>query len=363
MGRWKVGSLTAAIGCIALGVIITLEQYDKLTYGALAFLWPALLIIFGLEMLGRLVFRSNTKSRVSGWAILLIVLLIGASAGQSLLSGGSLGVLLGKMKLVPVSGSQEVASEIKAVKISIPSGKVKVNGVTGNSLNYEGSLLVAGGSQSEAESTMKEQWKVTTEGDTLILSLDVENDWLAGFQFGFTTNNPYLNVSLPQDLAVEIDTSDGSIDASELESGLIAETSNGTMNLHDIAGTLKAHTSNGSLAAKNIDGQVELASSNGAITLDDIEGSVSAKSSNGKITVHSQITDNWKCTTSNGKVIIGLPAGTDARISAETSNGSLEGNVPWDHDGDNRGTAVLGSGTHLMELSTSNGSVTVDAAQ
>ncbi|WP_410513965.1 DUF4097 family beta strand repeat-containing protein [Paenibacillus sp. BR2-3] len=363
MGRWKVGSLTAAIGCIALGVIIALAQYDKVTYAALGYLWPALLIVFGVEMLGRLVFRSDVKSRVSGWAIVLILLITAASAGQSLLSGGSLSSLLGNMKLAPLSGTQEVKSDIKAVKISIPNGKVKINGVSGSSLDYEGSLLVPGSTQSEAESALEKKWKVTTEGDTLVMTLDVETNWLSSLQFGFYSESPHLNVSVPQDLAVEIDTSDGSIEALELQSGLTAETSNGTMDLHDIAGGVKAHSSNGTLTAKNIQGGVELVSSNGAITLDNIDGSLSAKSSNGKITINSAITGNWKCTSSNGKVILGLPAGTDARVTADTSNGSLNGNVPWERDGDNHGTAVLGEGTHTVDVSTSNGSVTVNVAE
>ncbi|MDQ0195118.1 DUF4097 family beta strand repeat-containing protein [Paenibacillus wynnii] len=363
MGRWKIGSLTAAIGCIALGVIIGLVQYGELTYAALGYLWPVLLIALGLEMLGRLMIRSEVKSRVSGWAILLIILLIGASAGQSALSGGSFNTLFGNMKLTPLNGAIEVKSEIKAVKISIPNGKVKINGVTGSLLDYEGSLLVPGDSESEALSALEKKWLVTTEGDTLVLKLDEKTEWFNLIQFGFNSKNPYLNVNIPQNLAVEIDTSDGSIEAMELESGLIAETSNGTMDLHDIVGDVQAHSSNGSLTAKNIQGKVELVSSNGAISLDHIEGSLTAKSSNGKIMINSDITGDWKCTSSNGKIQLDLPSGVNATITGDTSNGSLKGNVPWDRDGDNHGTAALGDGSHKVDLSTSNGSVTVDVME
>ena len=363
MGRWKIGSLTAAIGCIALGVIIGLVQYGELTYAALGYLWPALLIALGLEMLVRLLIRSEVKSRVSGWAVFLIILLMAASGGQSLLSGGTLGSLFNNMKLAPVKGTVEVESAIKAVRIDIPDGKVKVNGVSGSTLDYEGSLLVPGKSESDALSAMKQKWKVTTEGDTLVLKLNEESNWLSGIHIGFYSNNAYLNVSIPQNLVVEIDTSDGSIEAVELQAGLTANTSNGTMDLHDIAGDVKAHSSNGSLTVKNIQGKAELVSSNGGITLDHIEGAITAKSSNGKITVNSDIKGDWKCTSSNGKVHITVPSGVNARITADTSNGSLKGNVEWERDGDNHGTATLGDGSHLVTLSTSNGSVTVDMLQ
>lgn len=142
MGRWKIGSFTAAIGCIALGVIIVMAQYNMISYEVLGYLWPALLILFGLEMLLRLFIKSDAKSRVSGWAILLIILLVGASSAQSVMAGGSLSSLIGNTHLTPLSGNVEVKDNITTLKIVLPSGKVKVEGIDGSSLDYEGSLLL-----------------------------------------------------------------------------------------------------------------------------------------------------------------------------------------------------------------------------
>lgn len=365
MGRWKIGSFTAAIGCIALGAIIGLAQYDVVTYAALGYLWPALLILFGLEMLVRLFIKSDVKNRVSGWAILLIILLVGASGAQSQLSGGAIGDLFGNSHLVPVSGTVEMKENIKTLKISLPSGKVKIEGKDENALNYEGSLLLTGSSQSDAESSLKSRWKVTTEGDTLILKLEEDSNWFNNIQFGFNNKSPYLNVNVPKNLAVVVETSNGSVEAWNLQSGIETESSNGAINIHDIVGGVEAHTSNGSMTLKNIQGGVDLDSSNGAITLDNIDGELSAKSSNGKITVNSAVTGDWDCTSSNGKIVLNVPKATDAKITADTSNGSLKGNVSWDrkNDDDDHGTAALGDGKYTVELSTSNGSVTVDAAE
>lgn len=363
MGRWKIGSFTAAIGCIALGVIIVMAQYNMISYEILGYLWPALLILFGLEMLLRLFIKSDVKGRVSGWAILLIILLVGASSAQAVMAGGSLSSLIGNTHLTPLSGNVEVKDNITTLKIVLPSGKVKVEGIDGSSLEYEGSLLLPGKSQSEAESALEKKWKVKTEGDTLIMELDTDHNWFSNIQFGFNTKSPYLNVSVPSSLAIEVDTSDGSIEAWDLKSGLLVDTSNGVINIHDVAGGVEAHTSNGSLTVQNIQGGAQLKSSNGAIILDNIDGALTAKSSNGKITINSAVTGKWKCSSSNGKITVGLPTVSDAKITADTSNGSLKGNVPWDLDGDSFGTAILGKGTYTVDLSTSNGSVTVDTAE
>lgn len=362
MGRWKIGSFTAAIGCIVLGVIVVLAQYDVISYDVLGYLWPALLILFGLEMLLRLFIKSDTKTRTSGWAIVLIIVLVGASGAQNVLAGGSLSSILGNTTLAPLSGTVEVQQDIKKVKIDLPGGKIKLEGVDGSTLEYEGKLELPGNTDEEAASALERKWKITTEGDTLVMELEGESNWLSNIQFGFNFKDPYLNVSLPRNLAVEVETSDGSIEAANLTGGVDVDTSNGTMDIHDVSGGVEAHTSNGTVTVQNIKGNVDLVSSNGALTLNNIDGELSAKSSNGKITIHSAVTGEWELKSSNGKIMASLPAVTDATIKADTSNGSLKGNVKWDGDEDH-GTAVLGSGTHEVTLSTSNGSITVDTAQ
>ncbi|BCG57957.1 DUF4097 family beta strand repeat-containing protein [Paenibacillus sp. URB8-2] len=363
MGRWKIGSLTAALGCIALGVIIALIQYGKLTYEAIGYLWPALLILLGLEMLMRLLHRSETKTRTSGGAIVLIVLLGLVSAGQSVLPGGSLDSLLGKAHLSTVNGTVQTGTNIKKVIISIPNGRVKLNGIEGSALTYEGKLLSPGSSQSESEQAMKNNWKVRTDGDTVVLEMTAEKSLFSGIYFGFSGNSPYLNVSLPAALAVKIDTSDGSLDVSDLEGGIEADTSNGRIEMRGIKGGVKASTSNGSLNLQSVEGGAHITSSNGSITLENIAGQVYAKSSNGKIVIKSPITGNWDCASSNGSISLTLPQATDATIAADTSNGSMKGSVNWQEKNGGHGSAVLGGGNHTVKLSTTNGSVTADIAE
>ncbi|AIQ45582.1 hypothetical protein R70723_06470 [Paenibacillus sp. FSL R7-0273] len=363
MGRWKIGSFSAALGCIAVGVLIVLAQYNVISYDALGYLWPALLILFGLEMLIRLFIRSDVKTRVSGWGILLVIVLVLASGGQTVLAGGTLGGIFGRTQLVPLNGAIEVQSKIERVKIELPSGKVMIQGTDGNTLDYEGKLELPGKNESEAANAMEKKWKVTEEGDTLVLKLDLETNWLSNIHFGVYTKEPYLNISLPQNLAVEVETSDGAIEAGNLAGGLEVDTSNGTLDIHDITGGVDARTSNGTIAVQNVQGETELSSSNGAITLTNIDGTVSADSSNGRITVNSAVTGDWDLDSSNGKITVSLPAATNAEIKAETSNGGLKGNIAWDRDDDNQGRAVLGEGTHEVSLSTSNGTITVDTAE
>ncbi|WP_162551221.1 DUF4097 family beta strand repeat-containing protein [Paenibacillus tepidiphilus] len=365
MGRWKVGSFTAALGCIAVGVLVVLAQFDYVSYDLLGYLWPGLLILFGVEMLLRLLIKSETRTRVSAWAIILIIVLVLASGGQTLLAGGSLAGILGNSHLVPVQGTVDNLNGIQTVKIDLPNGKVKVTGGDGNTLDYEGKLELTGDSEEEAAGRLAHEWRVVAEGDTLTMEQEGDNNWLSNIHFGITTKSPYLEITLPRNLAVEIETSDGTIEAWNLDSGLKADTSNGKLDIHDIAGGVEAHTSNGTMTVQNVQGEVDIRSSNGVIEVDNIDGPLAAKSSNGRITVNSAVTGSWKLSTSNGKITVSLPAVADAKIEAGTSNGSLKGNIGWSYNGDGKddGTATLGDGTHEVKLSTSNGSITVDTAE
>lgn len=363
MGRWKIGSLTAALGCIALGVILALAQVGVLTYEVLGYLWPALLIMLGLEMLLRLLGRSETKSRTSGWAIVLIVVLGCVSAGQSVLAGGTFGSLLGRSHLAAIEGEVPIKDTVKKVIISIPGGKVTVNGNDGGVLKYDGSLMALGKTKEESQQTLNKNWRATEVGDTVTLELPSESNWLSNITIGLNFSSPYLNVSLPSNLEVTIHTSDGALNVSDLQAGVKADTSNGRIEMKDIQGGVEAGSSNGAILLQQVDGGASVTSSNGAITLEDVGGKVHAKSSNGKIVIHSGISGDWDCKSSNGAVMVTVPKNSDARIIADTSNGSMKGSVDWQKEGDDHGTATIGGGTHTVKLNTSNGSVTADVEE
>lgn len=360
MARWKIGSLTAAVGCIVLGVMIALISYGYLTYDAIGYLWPCLLIALGLEMLARLFFRSERKAGVSGLAVLLILVLAGASAAQSVYAGGSLDQLLGKSRLVPVAGELQTEGASKVV-IALPDGRVKLDGVDGEVLTYEGELKVSGEDDAAALQRLQGEWRAEVSGNEIILKLDRKSiGWLDGISFGTSGTRPYLNVKVPRGLAVELRTSNGSVEAAGLVGSTDIRTSNGRLDFRAIGGELKAHSSNGSITASGVTGKAELSSSNGSMELAEMGGELSASSSNGAIRVESAVGGDWRLETSNGKIEIDLLFPSDVSITATTSSGSLKGDVDWEKNGDHKGTARVGDDVYDLGLTTSNGSITVN---
>jgi hypothetical protein len=170
-------------------------------------------------------------------------------------------------------------------------------------------------------------------------------------------------------------------------------TSNGPILLRDIAGqtaSLRAilRTSNASIRAANVQEAVDARTSNGPVDLDNVEGQATAATSNGRITIRldhpaatplrattsngpieitlrSEPKDNIRAETSNGSITLNLPASTGALLRADTSNAEvstdfeLRNHFQATNHPENHFHGTFGNGGSAIELSTSNGRISV----
>lgn len=126
---------------------------------------------------------------------------------------------------------------------------------------------------------------------------------------------------------------------------------------------LTLESSNGSLDLSNVNGRVRAESSNGSVRLTDMAGDVRVSTSNGSLNVILGGT-TWEgagleAITSNGSVRAEIPANYNARLVAGTSNGSLSIDMPVTVQGriSPRLETTLGKGGATIRLQSSNGSV------
>jgi len=133
--------------------------------------------------------------------------------------------------------------------------------------------------------------------------------------------------------------------------------------------TLK--TSNGSIHIADVRGQIHFESSNGSVHLARLAGDVTGATVNGS--VHVELAGSYydgrqmDLTTSNGSVTISAPATYSAHVKAETGNGSIRSDYPMtvqgriDTESHNRDFNI-GSGGALIHIATSNGSIRLERA-
>lgn len=166
---------------------------------------------------------------------------------------------------------------------------------------------------------------------------------------------------------VELDrivSSNGHVEARDLEGSARIRTSNGAVRVNNSKGPLDIETSNGGIDVNDHAGAVTGRTSNGHIRVDlsnpEQGKAVRLESSNGGITLkmRSLNGNNIRMSTSNARIDLTLPENANAQLRASTSNGSFHTDLPVQGNiTKNHADGKIGSGGPYVELSTSNGSI------
>jgi len=157
---------------------------------------------------------------------------------------------------------------------------------------------------------------------------------------------------------VELRTSNGGVDVLKVKGGAVMRSTNGRIAGEDIGGKVLAETTNGGIELTKVSGDVEALTSNGRVTISDVGGDIRCRTSNGRIEL-SNVVASADAVTSNGSVICRVPKDVSAKVSAMTSNGKARCDFPLAirHG---RFSGKLGDGEHTIELETSNGNVALE---
>lgn len=126
-------------------------------------------------------------------------------------------------------------------------------------------------------------------------------------------------------------------------------------------------TVNGGVRISGVDGEVVASTVNGSLEIHDLSSDVALETVNGRIEADFARLDDQqfvRMDTVNGSIRISLPADANARVSAETVNGSIRGDdfdlqaekgfVGRSMDGD------IGNGSARVKLDTVNGTIRID---
>jgi hypothetical protein len=224
----------------------------------------------------------------------------------------------------------EQACEVRTATFPLVNGHINVNSMNGGievigqdrqDIALEARVSVRAGSQSEAESILKEI-TIDTGG-----TVEAHGPHLSGMH----------NWSVGYKLLVP----------------------------HQLAG--KFHTMNGGLALTSIHGDIQGETTNGGLHIENLGGNVNVTTTNGGIKANLD-GNTWQgsgltASTTNGGVSVKLPSNYSAHLVANTTNGGTALNVPnANQDGVHRHSidTNLGSGGPTISFETTNGGVSID---
>ena len=159
-------------------------------------------------------------------------------------------------------------------------------------------------------------------------------------------------------------SSNGGIHVLDLRGDLEAETSNGSIELEGVEGDIRAHSTNGHIRAGRVNGSLDASTSNAGVTAEisraDKPVRISTSNNGVEVTLPPHYSDSVHIETRNAPITLRMAEGTNARLSARTSNSSIDTDYEVRAQGElgrNHLEGVLGNGGPLMELETSNAGI------
>lgn len=215
------------------------------------------------------------------------------------------------------------ATDLNAVEVLSRNGSIKLVGSDSDQVTVTAKYRAEAGSQQAADEKLaKMQTVYSTDNGRLQVKAEFGVSSISNMQITY-------ELTVPRDLLVRVDTSNGGITADGL------------------AGRLELATSNGGIDVVADGGPQEL----------------QATSSNGNITVSGNPSGGYyNLRTSNGSVEVTLPASLGIELDASTQNGSLNiGEGQWSISGGKISgkdvTATRGDGALKLTMKTSNGHI------
>ena len=220
------------------------------------------------------------------------------------------------------------------------------------------------------------------EGDRIEVVARITGHWGFSIGWGHNSKRLHIEVRMPKDGDVDVQSGDGAIQTQALSGRLNVRTGDGSVRaeavngdvdiytgdgsitLEGAKGNIKLHTGDGHIEAHQLDGRVDANSGDGHIRLDGRFDSLSIKTGDGGIDAKAQagskVASSWTIRTGDGSVDISLPADLQADIDASTHDGHISLGIPVTVEGSFSKSQIHGKmngGGQALTIHTGDGSI------
>jgi DUF4097 and DUF4098 domain-containing protein YvlB len=219
------------------------------------------------------------------------------------------------------------------------------------------------------------------DGDSVQLNARVSGNW-GGFSWNHNRRGPRIEVRMPKDADLQIDTGDGSVETQPVkgrvkvhtgdgsvhvqavDGSVDIDTGDGSITLEGAKGDIRLHTGDGRIEARNLDGRVDANSGDGHIKIDGRLDALDVKTGDGSIDARvepgSKLSSGWSIRTGDGSVDLVLPADLQTNIDASTNNGHISMGIPVTVEGTFSNSQIHGKmngGGQSLTIHTGDGSI------
>ena len=218
------------------------------------------------------------------------------------------------------------------------------------------------------------------DGDKVELTARITGHW--GFSWGKNSRGLHIEVRMPRDGDLQVETGDGSVQADSINGTVNIHTGDGAVRANSLNGSIDLHTNDGSIAVDSLKGNIRLRTGDGSIEARDLDGKVDADSGDGhirlvgrfdalnvktgdgsvdtRVLAGSKMVSSWTIRTGDGSVDIVLPADFQTNIDASTGDGHISLGIPVTVEGTFSNSQIRGKmngGGQPLTIHTGDGSI------
>jgi DUF4097 and DUF4098 domain-containing protein YvlB len=240
----------------------------------------------------------------------------------------------------PLITQSLVNDNIKNVFAETSGGNITVIGVPANEAKLEVYVVPSNYrkdpiSEAEIRQRMKDDYEIKFMAGNNKLTATAKTihrnmDWKKSLNFSY-------KIYVPKNVSVDLTTSGGNINLTDISGHLVFSTSGGNLNLEKIGGyikgttsggninleeakdTMNLETSGGNIHATKSNGKMKLITSGGSLTLSNLTGDIEATTSGGNVN-GSDISGDLEAHTSGGNIMLNS---LSCNLATSTSGGNI----------------------------------------
>jgi Putative adhesin len=206
--------------------------------------------------------------------------------------------------------------------------------------------------------------RVTTSqnGDSVEVTAKTGSDW--GMHFGVGHRSLRVEVHMPKDADLDVNTGDGSVEADSINGNLNVRTGDGHITVQGAKGNIQLRTGDGHIEGNGLDGRADITTGDGHVNIEGRFDSLNIRTGDGSVTARagkgSTVAAPWNIHTGDGSVDLELPGEMQANLDASTHDGRISLGIPVMVEGTFSSTKIFGKmngGGQPIVVRTGDGSI------
>jgi DUF4097 and DUF4098 domain-containing protein YvlB len=201
----------------------------------------------------------------------------------------------------------------------------------------------------------------TQQGDQLVLSARIVETRF--FMLG-NSRKLRIEVRMPKDGDVRIETGDGGINVANLSGDVDLRSGDGNLQVSALKGVVHMKTGDGAINGDGLDGKVDAVTGDGRVRLEGRFDALKVKTGDGSVEASAQtgskVDSEWNIQTGDGRIEMTLPKDLQADVKASSGGGRVSSDIPLAVQGEFSKSSVHGKmngGGAPLTIHTGDGSI------